>query len=103
MVISRICKCSSDNLEAVEGDLILCDSVTASFFEIPEDVDTVTIKLSTKKTKESYEIKQTGGKNCYLHYEGSWNFVLLLLSAERLLEKAFRLSYEKTLYVSIEY
>ena len=103
MVMSRLCKKAFGSWESLDEDLVLCGSTVEDLFEIPEGVDTITVKLSTKKTKDSYEIKQENSKNCSLHYNNSWNFVILLLQAERRLAEAFRLGFEETLYLSISY
>lgn len=101
MVLSRTLQYNFGGWDA--ADLTLCGGAVEDLFAIPDWVETITINLSIKKTKNSYEIKQDNEKNCFLHYEGNWRFIILLLDAEQLLAKAFRLGYEKTLYVSIEY
>ena len=103
MVMSRICKKAFKSWKSLDEDLVLCSSTVENLFEIPEGVAIITVNLSTKKTKESYEIKQENSINCFLHYNNSWNSVILLLQAERRLTEAFRLGFEKTLYLSIEY
>lgn len=89
-------------------DLFVCRRVMNDLFDIPEEIDKITLILSDTPDPESYELKLGGSQYhnsidfvvyIYIHYEGKWNRVDSITSQNNYI----RPFLNPTVFLSVEY
>lgn len=85
--------------------LRLCSSQIYDLWEVPRDVKTITVIVSTQLTKNSYAVSKERGfhGDFGIHYNGKWHWLVLYCEAASIFLKLLAETNQDILYVSVEY